>query len=449
MALLLAAHVGLLALGDLAARPLPTLGWLALGFVGLFLADMVSTDRLFPRAPGSDIYGLSSRRLGFGGVIAVAVLLRLLMAPLAPTLSDDVYRYVWDGTVVGAGANPYLLAPESPELTDLRDELWEGLPHRDVPTVYPPLAMAVFSIAARTPRPVATLKAIFILVDLVACWLLLVLLRDLRVPVERAVWYAWNPLVTLEIAGMAHVDVLGVAAVLLVVVCLTRRPVRSAVAGLGAALGVLAKLVPVVAVPLWARASHTPSRFLVVAVGLAAAGLAPLVVAAGGVPPGLVRYGVSWEFNGPFFEPLWRLLALAGVPEVVAGALDALKEWTGEHEFWNHLYPYNYPQFEAKLLLGVGLLVALMVTWRRVDPVTATGLVFGHVILFSATVYPWYLLWVLPFAAISRHPAWLTLSASILLSYLPQTTETVLFPWVFLAIWLPFFVLLGRSRWSS
>ena len=71
----------------------------------------------------------------------VAALLRVIALPLPPTLSDDIYRYVWDGKVIGAGLNPYLLAPQAADLEPLRDELWDRLPHREVETVYPPVAL--------------------------------------------------------------------------------------------------------------------------------------------------------------------------------------------------------------------------------------------------------------------------------------------------------------------
>jgi hypothetical protein len=74
--------------------------------------------------------------------------------------------------------------------------------------------------------------------------------------------------------------------------------------------------------------------------------------------------------------------------------------------------------------------------------VAGTGRLLGRLLLLSATVYPWYLLWVLPWAALRRDAAWLALSGLILLSYIPQHMGVPLMPWVYLAIWGPFFALL-------
>ncbi len=392
---------------------------------------------------------LETLRTRAAGVLIVAGLLRALLLPLPPTLSDDLLRYVWDGRVAGAGHNPYRLAPEAPELAPLRDGLWDRLPHRDVPTVYPPLAVGLFSIAALLPHPLLALKLLLTALDLATCALLLQVARLWRLPGSRVVWYAWNPLVSLEVAGMGHVDSLGVAAAVATVWLLGRSGGRPLAAGAAAAASVLAKLVPLLALPAWARAGRRPLAFLSSALVLLLLGLAPLFLAAGGLPPGIERFALSWEFNGPLFEPLWRVSERLGIGALVENGLDRLKDLTGRHELWNRFYPLNYPQLHAKLLLAAGMGAGLLWAWRRRHPLAASGQVFATVLLFSATVYPWYLLWVLPWAALCRQPAWLALSALLPLSYLPQITALPLMPWLFLIIWIPFFTLLWRwPRWS-
>ena len=411
-----------------------TLLLVAVGFVGVWLAE-----RWLGGSPTPVLF-----------ILVVAALLRVLLLPLPPSLSDDVNRYVWDGQVLDAGLNPYVLPPDDPELTPLRNELWEGLPHRDVATVYPPLAEILFAFSAALPASILTLKTALVLLDLGSCSLLLMLARRWRYPPERVLWYAWNPLVTVEIAGMGHVDALGVALVILTTFLLalpTRRIVTGTLAAAGA---VLAKLVPLLALPVWARQSGRSRVFLAGALAVTLAGLLPVVMTSGGIPPGLVEYGVSWEFNGPVFEPLWRALDRIDLRDGVEKGLDRLKDQTGNHDFWNHFYPFNYPQLWAKLLLSIGLLPTLIWAWRTDDTARSMRRVFGSVIVFSATVYPWYALWVLPWAALNRHVAWLALSALLFLSYLPRFLDVPLYPWIHALIWLPFAALmLARRRWST
>jgi hypothetical protein len=430
---LVAAHVGLLLVYDLAQSILLTLALLALAFGALGWVAVRSRTCV----------------LSTGAILLVAAVLRLLLLPLPPTLSKDVLRYLWDGRVVVAGENPYRLAPEDPLLAPLRDDLWQSLDHREVPSVYPPLAQGLFAAAAAVPvdppGQVRILKILLTLVDLFTCGALVYLARGRDLDPRRVLAYAWNPLVILEIAGMGHVDALGVLMVVLAVLALDRRVPGAAWA---AAAGVLTKLIPLVLWPLWARRSERPLRFLALALVIVAVGLIPVVLSTGGVPPGLVRYGVSWEFNGPVYEPLWRGLEAVDSRAWGEALLDRLKEETGQYERWNRFYPLNYSRLHAKILLLGALGFAVLLSLRKKDVLLATGALLGAVLLCSATVYPWYVLWVLPWAALARHRAWLALSALLPLSYGAQFGAISYFPWIYLLIWLPFAALwLRYPRW--
>jgi hypothetical protein len=431
-------HGALLGIFDLAAHPVASAALLAGAFGALCWAVPVLAA------------AARNRDAGLGaGILVVAAVLRLVLLPLPPSLSDDVLRYVWDGRVAAVGRNPYELPPDASDLVALRDAAWERVPHREVPSVYPPLAMTMFSIAARLPAPVTALKATLAACDLGTCALLLSLARRRGLPVVRVASYAWNPLVTLEVAGMGHVDAAGVALAVLAVALLDRPRPPGLAAAAAAAGGVLAKLAPIAVLPTWARASSRPAAFLAASLGLVAVGLAPVVAAAGGVPAGLGRYAVSWEFNGPLHEPLWRALEAAGTAPAVKSGLDLAKRLTGRHEMWDWLYPHVYPQLLAKLLLAAGFVAFWCMVWRRSAVLEGTGRLFGGALLCSATVYPWYLLWVLPWAALCAHRAWLAASALVLAAYAPQVASVPLFPWIHLGIWVPFVALLVGSRWSS
>ena len=237
--------------------------------------------------------------------------------------------------------------------------------------------------------------------------------------------------------------VTAAAAAVLLVVCSRKEGagrVRWAIgAGAAAAAGVLAKLGPLLALPMWARQSRRPLVLLAVAGALLVVGLLP-VAATVGVPPGLVTYGVRWEFNGPLFEPLWRGLDLLHADAWVKGRIDWAKEVTGRYALFDPLYHYAYPQFLAKLVLAALLAAALVRSWFERDPLAGTGRLFGWALLASATVYPWYLLWVLPWAALARHRAWLLVCALAPLVYLPGLVDRPgweLFPWIWLAAWGP------------
>ena len=83
-------------------------------------------------------------------IVVVAVAARLVLLPALPTLSTDVYRYVWDARVAQAGISPYLYPPWAQELASLRDgEVFPRLNHPTWRTIYPPGAQAFFQAVYR------------------------------------------------------------------------------------------------------------------------------------------------------------------------------------------------------------------------------------------------------------------------------------------------------------
>ncbi len=466
LAPLLAANLGLLLVFDLNRHVV-----LALLLAGAaFLALPFAARRL--ETAGGAIGTLFGRGAGSPGkaILLGALLLRIPLLPLPLTLSEDVLRYLWDGRVAAAGYNPYALPPQAAELAALRDGsdgIWRRLPHRDVPTVYPPLAVAAFSISTRLPFPILSWKILATGGDLAVIALLLALARRAGLPEARVVWYAWNPLAALEVAGMGHVDALAIAAALGAALLVMRRRDREArreqgaahrpsatevaAAAACAAAGALIKLAPAAAIPMWSRQSGRPPLFLAVAALLLATAFLPVLLATGGPPPGLLTYGIRWEFNGPLFEPLWRLIDAAHLAPALAARLAAWKLAHHEYYRWNWLYPYLYPQLLAKLVLAAGSAAAVAAALFERDPIAGSGRLFARLLLLSATIYPWYVLWVLPWAALARHRAWLALSGLILLAYVPRGTSVPLLPWVFVAIWAPFLLLRLASRrpWST
>ena len=97
------------------------------------------------------------------------------------------------------------------------------------------------------------------------------------------------------------------------------------------------------------------------------------------------------------------------------------------------------------LRLG-GLVVTVVVSWRQRDVVAAAFVVFAGMVLFSATVYPWYLIWVLPWAAALGRWPWLVLSSVACFVYVPELLGIPLMPWPFLLMWTPFVVALNLER---
>jgi hypothetical protein len=185
-------------------------------------------------------------------ILVTAALLRLgaLAAPVY--LSDDVYRYIWDGRVQAAGINPYRYIPADRHLTPLRDEAVFPNINRNnyAPTIYPPVAQMLFFAATRFGETVPVLKLAFVAVEAFGVGAMLLILRSSGAPQHNILFYAWHPLPVWEIAGSGHVDgaVVGFVALALAAAVTGRR----AWSGVALAAATLVKFFPLALAPaLW------------------------------------------------------------------------------------------------------------------------------------------------------------------------------------------------------
>jgi len=152
------------------------------GFIGLLLLAGI----LYVIA----VFLVERFRLGRAAMIVIlssTVVFRLVLLPATPsTLSNDVYRYQWDGRVQRAHLNPYVVSPSSPELAWLRNPDKPEPPGVDTPTIYPPLS----EFAYRMIETVPGYKRVSTMLDLSCVGLLMLLLAAINLPLHRVLAYA-------------------------------------------------------------------------------------------------------------------------------------------------------------------------------------------------------------------------------------------------------------------
>src|SRR5947209_8537649 len=162
------------------------------------------------------------QRVEFGIILVGALLFRIMLLPLPPNLSHDSWRYLWDARVALHGYSPYVYAPMDKALLSLQDFIYENSRYRNVPTIYPPGAQAVYLLSyLLAPSNLFFLKGIFIAFDLVTCGALALHLVRKGLDPRRVIIYAWCPLPIIEFAMQGHVDVITVTFMVLSVLCAT------------------------------------------------------------------------------------------------------------------------------------------------------------------------------------------------------------------------------------
>jgi alpha-1,6-mannosyltransferase len=312
--------------------------------------------------------------------------LSLLFTP--QPLSNDLYRYYWDGKLQASGVNPYRYPPASDELSPYRDSYWELIFNRDVPTGYPPLAEIIFDAAYRLSPDPWLLRGVAALASLGTAYLLMQSLRIASIDERRALLYAWSPLTALEFANSGHLDayaLLFMSAALLL--ALKRRSLGSAVC---LAMGGLVKFYPLLLFPLWGRRWGRRDWLAFAAIFI----LPWLPFVFGGTPfTGLGIFAGRGDFNGSLYrliEAIWYLML-------------------------NSAYARLWARATVFMILAFVYLIHL-IRHRPVPEVLAgwrfAGFFMGLCLLFSPVVHPWYVCWMLAFLVIDGQAAWLILVTS-------------------------------------
>lgn len=317
----------------------------------------------------------SASRAVFAVLVGGAVLLRLALIPMAPSLSDDVYRYVWDGRIVNAGFNPFLHVPADPALAHLRDPAqYERIDKKDYAvTIYPPVAQALFAAVTRLSDEVWAMKLAMVLFEGVAVLAAWRLLLRLRRPSGLLAIYLLHPAPLWEFAGNGHVDA-AMMAFLFGALAWGGGAARPVPAALAMTLGALVKPTAALGLPALWRPVQILLPLLVVA--FAALCYLPFVGAGLGVFGFVSTYAREQGLD------------------------------TGEGVFWlaalrrlgiqrNLMAPYA-------ALAGASLLGLALWTRRRGDADLRTALggtaaLIVAFLLLLTPVYPWYFLVALPF----------------------------------------------------
>jgi len=339
-----------------------------------------------------------SRTLFVLGLI-FATVFRLSIIFSAPYLSDDIYRYVWDGRVQSKGINPYRYIPADKSLEALRDEkIYPNINRRDYArTIYPPVAEGAFLLITRFSESVTWMKAFVVGFEAITIWALTLLLISFGFARQRVLIYAWHPLAVWEFAGSGHIDALAIAFIALAL--LVRRKHGETLTGFLLGCATCVKFFPAVLLPaLYVRRGW--KMLLAFVVTILIAYLPYLSVGPVGVLGFLPGYASE---RGMITGEQFFLLTVA-------------------RRFLSSQVPVSAYLIFALAVLGI-MSMWLMQDQRRDDTCyLRNGLIIASTfMLLLAPHFSWYFIWLIPF---------LCFTPSIPVFYLTLTSFVLYLTWI-------------------
>ncbi len=356
--------------------------------------------------------------------IACAILVRIVMIVGAGDnlyLSDDVYRYLWDGKQNVSGINPYLYEPTAPEVEHLVDEdIHPKINHSWLPTIYPPMAQNLFAITHLiSGQSIVAFKWLCFLFELLTIATLMVWSRTAQFDRANLLLYLYSPLVIIEFFLSAHLDILALPFLLSAFILVIRK--RPVISGLLLALAVLIKFYGLLFFPFIFLNFKGKNR---------------------------------WQFGASF----WATIILMYLPYAIGsdgkflGSLfEYLQSWQSNSSGFLALrwaVGYDIARFGAAGLIVAWFIYQLVRSRGKADLWDCQLFAFGGYIVLTPVLFPWYLVWIVPFLIRNLNIAFLYLSGSILLTYelyiaqygLAEEAAEIL--WVRLIVYVPFYLIL-------
>jgi len=333
----------------------------------------------------------SDKKVVFTLIVIFALFFRIILWLSPPTLSDDIYRYLWEGRLVSMDINPFEYAPDAPQLEHMRDiEVFTQINHKNFVTIYPPLTQFIFSLSLQLHPSIKMMNLTFLIFDVLTMVVLMLTLRSLKIDPTRIIIYAWNPLIIMEFAGSGHLDSVAIFFLVLSFYLFIKEKSFSSIFSL--ALSFLGKLLALIFLPFILHKKKVLSTILFVAVICVA--YLPFWGAGTKLFQSLIIYSNEWVFNGSLYPLFIWILPSPAAARGMSATLLVLT--VGVLFFW---YRKRNSRADRTSIYGIGFIT------------------FGVLLLVTPVLHPWYVCWIVPFLVIYPNRAWIFLTGSVFLSY--------------------------------
>ena len=339
----------------------------------------------------------------FNILLSFGLLFRFVLIFSTPALSDDFYRFLWDGRIQHLGFNPFDFTPRqliNQHSDHFLHQIFPYLNSPDYYSVYPQLCQTIFKIASaisgnNIQANIVVLKSIIFLAECGSIFLLQKLLKIKGLNHSLALYYVLNPLIILELTGNIHFEAIMIFFVLLAVWFIKRQKHTSSAGAL--ALAIQAKLIPFIVVPLLIRE--------------------------------IGRRKAIWYVMICLLIIVFLCTGLLNTEDRLIHFFESLKLYYGKFEFNSGLYAlfrsigwwilsYNPIAVLSKIMILLTLTGMLYIYFQKMDLLQGFFWLLIVYLGCSAIVHPWYLSPLIAFSAFVRYRFVLIWSALIPLSYI-------------------------------
>ncbi len=352
---------------------------------------------------------------------AIAFGFRVIFILAIPNLSQDFYRFIWDGRMILEGYNPYLFTVESfisrGEFPVAQAELLhQGMGDLNAShfTNYPPVNQLCFVIAGwfggtNILSSAMVMRLLIITADFGTLHFGTKLLKPLKIPTYTIFWYILNPFIIIELTGNLHFE--GVMIFFLIWSLYLLYQKKWLMSAIVLALSVSTKLIPLIFLPLffqWFISNKEQGRII---------NLKKLIG----------FYAVVGATTVLLFAPFFSSNFINNYTKTVG-------LWFQNFEFNASLYyiareiGYSFRGYNEITTIGkvtpvLVILFVIIVTFFRKNKsmhqlITAMLFVLSFYYFTSTTVHPWYIATLLILSVFTRYQFPIVWSFAIILSYL-------------------------------
>ena len=365
-------------------------------------------------------------RISFLWVVIFGVLFRIVLIPSEPFLSDDIYRYLWDGKIIASGINPYKFAPVDIQLLQFRDQIiYPFINFPEIATSYPPVSQFMFLINQWFGGSVLSWKILLLFVEIILFLVIFRMVQHFNLNKFRILIYFYNPLLIIETYSSGHLEITGVLFFWIAIYLFYKHCDWKSI--IFFAMSIMTKFIPLVSgIPFLLNKFFRKSALLMVICSILLlpfmfSGILPL--------PGLFSYINRWEFNGGLYQLVISIMNLLDIKEYQWMDVN----FSGHLETFYFSYAFFYKILAAVILVAVFFdqMNKLRATssFRSINFIQRGFILTAGFLLLMPTLHPWYLIWIIPFLVFIPNWSWL------LFTFLIQASYFVLKDYALFSVW--------------